>query len=1683
MKPNTSLRLACLQGSPMAALLAALLAVGAGTIGCGSGDANNAGPDTETGGNGTGGSGTGGTTEPDTVDGEPDSVTNGSIRVDEAKVLGSASGTKLALKVPVREVGGGKASGTLSVSLVGVDGKETVSSAQVDYDLAKGADDELEAKLTLPSEIEKQADLSVYNVRITADKDARIRITRSLMHVLPPYEVRVDGPARIKLGRQATYRVQTRDAISRAPLAAYPVKLAIQQDDEAVQSLDKKSDETGVATFDVSLDQTGSYELSAATMAEATEAQVSRTLQVEEVGAKVLLTTDKPIYQPGQNVYFRTLTLMPPANEPVAKESVLLELEDGKGNKIMKRTLKSDSYGIAATRFQLGSVLNMGTFKVRATVDGHPTERTVEVARYALPKFRVSITPDQSWYSPGETLQAAVDAGYFFGKPVADADVLVEASTLDIGETVFRQVQGKTNADGVFDFSVQLPSSLVGLPLEQGKALVNLRVTTTDAAGQEVVQEQLVTLAQNAVDLSIVPEAGQLVPGVDNVLLIFASDPQGAPLAETQVVLSDGQTELSAETDEYGQAEVSWKPTDVASLTATATPPDGKPVSQSFTFNLQTGGEHVIVRTDRSVYRIGDSVQVEVVSSADSPLVYVDWINDGQTVDMRTLQAEDGSAHFTAPLDATLVGSNRIEAYVVDEDGNIVRAGRSFFARNASSLKIDLATDKKQYEPGESAELTFSVEDDQGDPAVAALGVQVVDEAIYALIDAKPGLLKTHFELEDAYAEPQYEIHPPQGDLSDLLFEQTAANDKDQAAAAQQRTEAVLASVGGTSITGLQASSWPDVITDAKGQLSTYLQAEGQRLAKEFAPVVTEEGQKLEASGCTASSYYCSSIDEYYATALSEAVRARVQAYDFWGNLYTTAAGSYDQLMVLTSAGPDERTGTGDEVIVTIAWSDLGVDVQSFVPTRGGELEDADGAVPGNWAASGGAAAVGPEGMGAATGTGTATGSTQSGTGEEPRVRKDFPETLFVDPAVITGPDGKATIEVPLADSITEWRVTAMANSQSGKLGSLEGGVTVFQDFFVDIDFPATLTRGDEVSFPIAVYNYLDAEQTVSLELESADWYTPLGATSRSLTLAPGEVTGVRFPVRVEEVGVGTLTVRAYGQSRSDAVARTVRVIPDGKAMPTARSGSLKPGETTLAASFPETAIPGSEELYLNVYPAYLSQVVEGMDSMLQEPTGCFEQTTSSTWPNVLVTDYMQATGQITTEIQMKAESLISTGYQRLLTFEHPGGGYSWFGTQDGGPNLSVTAFGLMEFVDMAKVHDVDEAMITRTRDWLVEQQSADGSWPGGQTEFFSFHTSTVRNTAFVVWSLATAGTTGSAMDRGITYIKGALDLDSEDAYTLGMVANALAIAAPSDALLGQILEHLDSTKKTDGDKVSWDTGETQTCFYSQGADADMNATALVAHAMLLAGGYGSTVNAALQYLASNKGALGNYGSTQATIWTLRTLLLAASKGTEGAVGSLQVDVDGEAFTTVELTEAQSDVMTTVDLGARATTGDHDVRLTFVGTGQVSYNLVASHNIPWTEVSEPAGPLGVSISYDKTTLYVNETATATVSVENVAGNTTNMVLVTIGIPPGFGVVTEDLDEYVAAGTLSHYETTGKQLNLYLTQLAAAKVQRISYRISAIMPVKAADGGAVVYPYYQPDQKTTAASTTLEAVEP
>src|SRR5262249_58393059 len=146
-------------------------------------------------------------------------------------------------------------------------------------------------------------------------------------------------------------------------------------------------------------------------------------------------------------------------------------------------------------------------------------------------------------------------------------------------------------------------------------------------------------------------------------------------------------------------------------------------------------------------------------------------------------------------------------------------------------------------------------------------------------------------------------------------------------------------------------------------------------------------------------------------------------------------------------------------------------------------------------------------------------GATNTTGAPQVAVRQFFPETLFVAPSVLTDENGAAQIQVPIADSITSWRMSSLASTLTGLLGSTSAPLRVFQDFFVDIDFPATLMRGDEVSVPIAIYNYLDVPQEVHLTAEASPGFALVDGPEQTVAVDANSVSSATYRVRTLKVG------------------------------------------------------------------------------------------------------------------------------------------------------------------------------------------------------------------------------------------------------------------------------------------------------------------------------------------------------------------------------------------------------------------------------------------------------------------------------------------------------------------------------------------------------------------------------------
>ncbi|MGB7330705.1 MAG: alpha-2-macroglobulin family protein, partial [Terriglobales bacterium] len=706
----------------------------------------------------------------------------------------------------------------------------------------------------------------------------------------------------------------------------------------------------------------------------------------------------------------------------------------------------------------------------------------------------------------------------------------------------------------------------------------------------------------------------------------------------------------------------------------------------------------------------------------------------------------------------------------------------------------------------------------------------------------------------------------------------------------------------------------------------------------------------------------------------------------------------------------------------------------------------------------------------------------ESGSSAAPggHVRSYFPEALYINPEILTNGDGRASITIPLADSITTWHMAMLASTQAGAIGTGSSELKVFQDFFVDLDLPVTLTQGDTVSIPVAVYNYARQGGDVDLKLEPENWFSLESADQQTVSVGVGQVGAAHFTIAAKKIGRFklTLTGRMHGRSeREDTVVREIEVVPNGEAKEIVFSSRLD-SEVRETVRFPESSIPDASKIFVRLYPGPLSQVIEGMDSILSMPFGCFEQTSSATYPNVLALDYMKRTKKLTPEIHAKAEGFVATGYQRLLTFEVPGGGFSWFGNAPA--NKILTSYGLMEFHDMANVYDIDPQVIARTRDWLIRQQQPDGSWKP-DTQFINegatnrFNADLLRITAYIAWALESADYRGETIERARQFIEKHLD-DKMDAYTLAVVANFAVESGKDSELTRRTLELLRDSASQKDDFVWWSADETG--VYATGDSAAVETTGLALQAFLKAGGYPDVVRKSLAWIASKKNGSGNWGTTQATIMALRALLRASEQSGSDAHGKAEVLLNGKKVASVEINRKNNDLLHQFVLPQMNMDRDNEVEIRFSGEGGLAYQIAGRYFVPWPEATTPES-LAIDVKYDRTRLAQDEIVKGTATIHNNLDKTAKMVMVDLGIPPGFELLSEDLQKMLErtaaskSGRLEKFNMTATQAILYFDSIAPGDSFEVQYRLRAKYPIHAQGFASRVYEYYDPNVIATA----------
>lgn len=664
------------------------------------------------------------------------------------------------------------------------------------------------------------------------------------------------------------------------------------------------------------------------------------------------------------------------------------------------------------------------------------------------------------------------------------------------------------------------------------------------------------------------------------------------------------------------------------------------------------------------------------------------------------------------------------------------------------------------------------------------------------------------------------------------------------------------------------------------------------------------------------------------------------------------------------------------------------------------------------------------------------------------RIRKFFPETMYWD-AELIAENGQASLNIPMKDSITSWRLSALANSLSGKIGSKDKNIIVFQDFFIDFNIPFNLSEGDDFWLPITISNYLQTEQKIKLRLNESDYYNWVEGGQEMITMQAGEVRNVFIRLLLKKQGDFALRIEAQGTKMADAVEKTFSVSPFGKFVSqTILSEQLNEENLTVNALFPKDAIADTEKIIVKLYPNVFSEIVEGLEGMIKLPSGCFEQTSSSLYPNILILKYIKKSGKDSPEIRAKAEDYINQGIQRLLTYELEPGGFSYWGHEP--IETILTAYGLMEFSEMRDATFVDEDLITRTKDYLLKQQNNDGSFEltGSHNGGFSGGDELAKN-AYIIWALSEADPKNSMLAKSIKYLENNLDQLDQSPYALVLATNAFVNYNPGATYTQNALSRLKRLITRDEDNLAYIKLDRANYFGSYGQAGNIEITSLTAIALANSGDTESS-DSLIKYITKRKSGNGSWGSTQATILALKALTEneIAKKTVKDNQGGLDIVLNNNTPTTLTINKDNSEAVQYLKLDHALTT-NNEIKITKKGKISASLQITKEYFGAWNnnqtqnssdlEIRQEFGITqdSQSVQDNNPDLKIGQKGKLYISIRS--NNTQKNVVADIAIPAGFEIYSPTLSCQLVSNNYCNVYQFNKMKGLSRFEIKAGRV--------------------------------------------
>lgn len=1520
----------------------------------------------------------------------------------------------------------------------------------------------------------------------------------------------------------------------------------------------------------------------------------------EGKATETIISLDKGIYKPGDEINYRALIISKKDNIPIASNEVTINIFDGNDNRVYSKNVTTSEFGIVSGNFKLSDVVNSGTYRLNVSTNSESVTKEFIVNPYVTPKFEVSVATDKDTYIVGEAAQITISAKYFFGEPVTNASI---SGIIDDEEFV-----GLTDENG--NFTKELIVS------EQGSH--NISLSVEDSSNYFVEASKTFYGATDVFEIEILPEFNKIIKGLDNEIYVITKTADNKPV-KTYMKVKIENISREIITDESGVGKIVLSSSDIsglysmASLSIMAEDMSGQTVSKKADLEV-VNNSGTIVKTDKVKYEENENIKVSLISSLDNQTNQSLYVFKGDEL-IKTITFDGKEIEFNLEgiyglvdisIDPYTSGKSSSNIYYISKNNSDYNS-KTIFIKPSGALNINIETDKDTYAPKETLNISFDVSDEQNEKTDTALLVSILDEAILSLTDNDLSIDNLKVALSDIKLSNGITA----ADLYSIVLEDSDTTTLNSILLKQNNNSSSKIKIYQTYEMETNKPITALIITSAL--IIIIIMHKFLKRFEKFRKVINSLGIALIdiIAICAIISVYCMPIliDIFYeldiqllisfaicvvlsiviynlilykekiyifnlvlelaiipgvigivialVSAGSEilaiaivlalllllcvisAISRKKEISKFWnfvkeiilsfgkaiffwaattiicvfldsplGFLIVLAIYVLYEKIVLKKTNTKIKDGkiilniTGNELIGVYTGIVLVLIVVIFLNNIArnfaGSVEITDSISSEQMSASSdipsdmmtfGATSIN-KGSNISDEINTATSSsdtdifnifenrekeeievieqTEEDTSKEVKieenVRNIFLESLAFIPEVVTN-EGSANLEIPISDNITTWNIQTVGNSKDGKLGFASKNFKVFKEFFVDFSLPTNTVVTDNVSIPVTVYNYTENVLEVNLKVVENDWAN-IGEYEQVINVPANSTHMIYVPLEIIKAGNNTLRVESKAGDVSDIVEKSITTNINGmKKESVVSSGSMEK-ELEQDILFKDEAIQGTKKIKLKLYPSTISQIIENMESILKMPTGCFEQTSSSLYPDILALKYLKDNNLNSPEIEEKALQYISAGYQKLLTYEVSGtkGGYSLYGNEPAEP--VITAFGLMEMQDLSEVYKVDENVIDNMKEYLFEEQNINGSFNylstyiGGATT-----TDDVAMNAYIIWALSEVCPKDERLEKSVDYLEGKLD-NVEDNYTLALIANVFSNVNHKDTK--KVIDKLmDKTVSVDNE-TAYVESITKDYWGTCGNNQNIQTSALTSLVLTKENSNGKTNSALINYIIKSKDTKGTWHNTQATILALKAIN-EYNENSDVTNQKITVSLNGENKE-IEIGDNNLDLY---ELEFSNVDTENKISLS-MKNGKIYYEIVKEYYQTYEEIekqtlTDSKGKILVEQTINQD-VNVNDIVTQNISLTNLSNDYISNTIVRINIPQGCSVVEESLVRLEYENKIEKYEYNYNTIDVYIRNYEDSEKIDLTINYRAEYPEQITGAAIRAYDYYNPEME-------------